>query len=226
VLLTNGGSEAIALVAAELGAGWVDDPDFALYRRYLPVLDRDAPRWRSDPHNPSGVLASASEHAGVWDEAFYPLATGEWTSGRDAIVLGSLTKVFACPGLRIGFVVADEELIAALTARQPQWSVNGLAAAALPDLLAHAELGRWADEVHRLRDELTTALAAHGLAPQPSAANYVLVPDAHGVRDGLLAHGIVVRDCASFGLADHIRIAVPDDDGRRRLQHALEGVRA
>ena len=38
VVLTNGGAEAIALVAAELGPGWVDEPDFALYRRHLPAL--------------------------------------------------------------------------------------------------------------------------------------------------------------------------------------------
>src|SRR5436190_442861 len=52
VVLTNGGSEAIALVAAELGSGWVDEPDFSLYRRHLPaallpeLLDRaDLPTW-------------------------------------------------------------------------------------------------------------------------------------------------------------------------------------
>src|SRR4051812_33488074 len=54
VLLTNGGAEAIALVAAEVGRGWVDEPDFSLYARHLPVLDREAPRFRSNPHSPSG----------------------------------------------------------------------------------------------------------------------------------------------------------------------------
>ena len=72
LLLTNGGAEAIALVAAELG-GRVDEPDFALYPR------TGGPLWRSNPHNPSGRLAQG--HADVWDEAFYPLATGRWTSG-------------------------------------------------------------------------------------------------------------------------------------------------
>ena len=57
LLLTNGGAEAIALVAAELGPGWVDEPDFSLYRRHLPAIDPDGPRWRSNPHNPTGRLA-------------------------------------------------------------------------------------------------------------------------------------------------------------------------
>ncbi len=63
------------------------------------------PRFRSNPHNPTGVLAAPDDRAGVWDEAFYPLATGRWTRGdvdRGSVVVGSLTKVLACPGLRLG----------------------------------------------------------------------------------------------------------------------------
>jgi len=232
VLVTNGGSEAIALVAAELRSGWVEGPDFSLYRRHLPELRPDAPRWRSDPNNPTGQLAPSDAVAGVWDEAFYPLATGAWTSGRadtGAVILGSLTKVLACPGLRLGFVLAPpgpagHALIERIGERQPRWAVNGLAAAVLPELLAGAELAVWAAETARLRDALDALLRAHGLAPYPSDANYLLVPDAAGLRDALAPEGVVVRDCASFGLPDHVRVAVPDDDGRSRLAAALARV--
>jgi histidinol-phosphate/aromatic aminotransferase/cobyric acid decarboxylase-like protein len=230
VVLTNGGAEAIALVAAELGAGWIDEPDFSLYRRHLPDVRPSAPRWRSDPHNPSGQLAPPDEVAAVWDEAFYPLATGRWTSGRadtGAVVLGSLTKLFACPGLRLGFVLApDAALARRIAARQPRWSVNGLAVTSLPELLALADLPRWAEEIRRLRTALELVLRSHGFRPQPSAANYVLVPGAAGLRDRLAAGGVVVRDCASFGLPDHVRIAVPSDAGRDRLAAALDGAQA
>src|SRR5205085_500529 len=66
-------------------------------------------RWRSNPNHPLGTLAAVTDRAAVWDEAFWPLATGTWTRGdadRSAIVVGSLTKVFACPGLRVGYVLA------------------------------------------------------------------------------------------------------------------------
>ncbi|MHB8664346.1 MAG: aminotransferase class I/II-fold pyridoxal phosphate-dependent enzyme [Acidimicrobiales bacterium] len=224
VLLTNGGAEAIALVAAELGSGWVAGPEFGLYSRYLPRIAADAPRWRSDPHNPSGALAAPGDTAAVWDEAFYPLATGRWTSGRadSAIVLGSLTKLFACPGLRVGFVLAEPRFVDAIRERQPQWALNGLAAAALPDILRTADLLRWAEEVARLRDALVCVLRTHGLEPRPSDANYVLVPNAAGLRDRMARQGVVIRDCSSFGLVDHVRIAVPDDAGRARVTSALE----
>jgi histidinol-phosphate/aromatic aminotransferase/cobyric acid decarboxylase-like protein len=229
LLLTNGGAEAIALVATELGRGWADPCDFGLYRRHLPRLDPGGPRFRSNPHNPTGRLAAASEQAEVWDEAFYPLATGRWSRDDDAIVVGSLTKLFACPGLRLGYVLAPENgsgtgeaMIEKLARRQPRWSVNGLAAAALLDLLATADLAAWALAVADLRKALVGLLRAHDLDPQPSDANYVLCARARGLRERLVPHGVVVRDCTSFGLPDQARVAVPDGAGLARLEAALE----
>jgi len=213
--LANGGAEAIALVAAELG-GSVVEPDFSLYPR------GGGPRWRSNPHSPSGVLAGRSETAGVWDEAFFPLATGRWTRGdEDAWVVGSLTKLLACPGLRIGYVLApDGGRAEAVRRRQPAWAVNGLVCEALPELLSAVDLPVWAVEVARLRRELVDGLLAAGLVAQPSDACWVLV-EAPGLRARLAPRGIAVRDCSSFGLPDHVRIAVPDEAGRARLLEAL-----
>lgn len=218
LLLTNGGAEAIAVVGAELG-GWVDDPDFALYPR---GDADDGPRWRSNPHNPTGRLAATDERAGVWDEAFYPLATGRWTRGdAGAVVVGSLTKLLACPGLRVGYVLApDNRLVDALRRRQPAWSVNGLAAAALPDLLETVDLPGWSSAVAMLRARLVGLLVGAGMVPEPSDANFVLVR-APGLRSRLARHAVLVRDCATFGLPDHVRIAVPDAGGLVRLEEAL-----
>lgn len=233
LLLTNGGSEAIALVAAELGRGWVDEPDFSLYRRHLGRLDPAAARFRSDPHNPTGRLAGPEDCAEVWDEAFYPLATGRWTRGDAAqggsVVVGSLTKLFACPGLRLGYVLApagDADVVGQLEARQPRWSVNALALAVLPDLLAGADLCGWAASVARARQDLVGLVRAYGLRPRPSAANFILVDGAAGLRDRLAIRGVLVRDCASFDLPDAVRIAVPAPAGLRRLSIALEEVLA
>ncbi|MGH9076303.1 MAG: aminotransferase class I/II-fold pyridoxal phosphate-dependent enzyme [Acidimicrobiales bacterium] len=224
VLLTNGGAEAIALVAAELEEGQVDDPDFSLYRRHLVRVGAGAPRWRSNPHSPSGVLAAPAERAGVWDEAFWPLATGTWTRGdaeRGSVTLGSLTKLLACPGLRAGYVIGpDEDLITRLAGRQPRWSVNSLACDALPEMLAGVDLPAWSSSVADLRDRLCQVLAGCGLAPRAAAASWVLV-EGPELRARLARRGILVRDCSSFGMAGTVRIAVPDREGLRRLAGAL-----
>ncbi|HUY22182.1 MAG TPA: aminotransferase class I/II-fold pyridoxal phosphate-dependent enzyme [Acidimicrobiales bacterium] len=220
ILLTNGGAEAIRLVADELG-GHVAEPEFSLHPREGKAL------WRSNPHNPSGILAGPDEHADVWDEAFYPLATGRWTRGDvSSVVVGSLTKLLACPGLRIGYVLAPAggaALAARCRARQPAWAVNGLAAAALPELLARVDLGAWSHAVARLREDLAGVLGRHGLDPRPSDANWVLV-DAPGLRARLAPHGVVVRDCTSFGMPDVVRIAVPPSSGLERLDAALSRI--
>lgn len=248
VVITSGGSEAIALVAAELGSGWANDPDFSLYWRYIPVMDPNGPLFRSDPNNPTGLLATSLETTGdsrdvaaceVWDEAFYPLATGKWSrlsnesvarESLTTIVLGSLTKLFACPGLRLGYVVTppdDGEVIGhpglshRIKSRQPQWSVATPSLCALPDLVAIAELEEWSNAIKSLRRELVDLLVAHRLSPRESDANFVLLDDAHGLRADLARRAVIVRDCRSFGLPGSVRIAVTDSDGLERLDDAL-----
>ncbi|MFV0524786.1 MAG: aminotransferase class I/II-fold pyridoxal phosphate-dependent enzyme [Acidimicrobiales bacterium] len=214
LLVTNGGAEAIALVAAELGGGPWTEPDFGLYPR-----SGDGPRWRSDPHSPSGALAPRGLDAQIWDEAFYPLSTGAWTAGRPGVTVGSLTKTFACPGLRLGYVVADD--VTRFARRQPHWSVGALALAALVDLVEAADLGAWSTAVVDARAELVAALTTRGFAVTAADAPWVLV-DRPGLRARLAPHGVLVRDCASFGLPGVARIAVPGPDGLRRLTTALD----
>lgn len=226
LVITAGGAHAIALVADHLGAGWVEEPEFSLYRRHLTRLDAAAPRWRSDPRSPWGTLAGAGEEAGVWDEAFLPLSAGVWTRARPGWAVGSLTKAFACPGLRLGYALApDAAAAAALRRSRPVWAVGSLACAVLPDLLAMADPPGWTAAVARGRAELVAVLEAHGWRPRAGDAPWVLVPGADGLRDALARQGVVVRDCRSFGLPDHVRMAVPDAAGLERVDAALTAVR-
>ena len=228
LLLTNGASEAIALVAAQLGAAAVVEPEFSLWRRHLASVDPFAPRVRSNPNNPTGRLASSYETAGAWDEAFYQLATGEWTRGdtsKGAFVVGSLTKLFACPGLRLGYVIApSEEQFEELSVRQPAWSVGSVAAAALPDLLDRADLFNWAKGIAVLRQQLVGVLRMAGLQVEAADAPWVLIRQGGWLRGALARSGIVVRDCTSFGMRDMVRIAVPGPGGLERLALALRQI--
>jgi len=223
VVLTNGGAEAIALVAAAFPAGSVDQPEFGLYEQHLTSLDDPSRRWASNPNNPTGRLAVPSARAFVWDEAHYVLATGQW-SRRDehAIVIGSLTKAFACPGLRIGYLVApDPPTAEQLRRRQPAWSLNSIAAEVVPSLLDRVDVATWPAQIGELRADLERVLRAHDFEPLPSDAPWVLVPNSRGLRRALIDHHVLVRDCTSFGLPGFTRIAVPDAEGLGRLSQAL-----
>jgi threonine-phosphate decarboxylase len=210
LVLTNGGAEAIALVAAEVRRGAIVEPEFSLYRRHLETVTPTAGRWRSNPANPLGRLALPSDTAAVWDEAFYPLATGAWTRGdSESWRLGSLTKLWACPGLRLGYVIAPTAVAArAIAARQPRWAVSSLALALVDPLLHATELTEWATSIARLRDHFARELGSLGFAVTSTDANWVLV-SAHDLREALIPQGIVVRDCTSFGLPNAYRVALP-----------------
>lgn len=226
LVLTNGGSEAISLVADLMPRGEVGDPEFSLYRRHLREVASGAPRWRSNPHSPSGRLAAPEAEAAVWDEAYWPLATGSWTRGdhlSGSVVVGSLTKLYACPGLRLGYVLAPDPTIAGeLRSRRPEWSVGSLALDVMADLLARADdLADLARRVADARGALGALLAARGWQVDAADAPWVLVRDAAGLRDHLARRAIVVRDCASFGLPGTVRIAIPDAAGLEALAYAM-----
>ncbi len=214
LVLTNGGSEAIALVAAEIGGQVRAEPDFGLYPR-----GADGPVWRSDPHSPSGRLAAPGDHADVWDEAFLPMAAGRWTAHRPGVAVGSLTKAFACPGLRLGYVISDDA--EALRQRQPRWSVGSLALAVLPELLELADPPGWTAAIATARARLCDELVGRGLEIDVHDAPWVLVRSP-GLRERLIPHGVLVRDCASFDMRGVARVAVPDDAGCERLLRALD----
>ncbi len=224
LVLTNGGAEAIALLAAEHPCGWADSFDFSLYRRHLTEVDPSGLRWQSDPHNPTGRLRDEHDRSDVRDEAFYAIATGTWTRGdHDVLVVGSLTKVFACPGLRLGYVVArDRDEARRIRDRRPAWSVNALAVALVEELLRVADLVRWRDEIATRRADLVAILARHDITCEPSDANYLWLPHARGLRDRLAPRGVLVRSGASFGFPDAVRIAVPSPAGLTRLEVALD----
>ncbi|NNN22237.1 MAG: aminotransferase class I/II-fold pyridoxal phosphate-dependent enzyme [Acidimicrobiales bacterium] len=226
LILTNGGSEAISLVASLKPEGQVIEPEFSLYRHHLKTVGASFPIWRSNPSNPLGKLLDNSEKADVYDEAFYQLATGTWSRGafeKDAFTLGSLTKLFACPGLRMGYIIApDENLANTLRNIQSKWSVGSLALSLIPDLieLASKEMKIWARGIEELRDDLVALFCSFGFIPYDSDANYIVVPGVRHLIGPLSDKGIFVRDAKSFGL-DAIRVAVANKESQKRLETAL-----
>lgn len=145
------------------------------------------------------------------------------------LVIRSFTKIFACPGLRLGYIVGGVE---PLRQRQPAWSVSRLAQVAGEAMLretAYLEFTR--RFVRECRDELVTGLKKIlGVTVFPSAANFILlrVPQAGERARRLLDRGIEVRLCDSFtGLApdQYIRVAVRKRSENQRLLEALDATR-
>ena len=201
-----------------------------------------------NPNNPTGAmlasqelhrLANAAESVGsllVVDEAYINLAERHAEADvvalaarhRSIIALRSMTKDYALTALRLGYAVASPPVIARLAALQPDWSVNGLAQAAGVVALADVEyLPRARAAVAASLRCVVDGLETLGIRCYPAAANFVLaqVGDAGDLRDRLARRGLFVRDCASFGLPDCIRIGLRPVEDCRRLTDAIAEVR-
>jgi histidinol-phosphate/aromatic aminotransferase/cobyric acid decarboxylase-like protein/adenosyl cobinamide kinase/adenosyl cobinamide phosphate guanylyltransferase len=198
-----------------------------------------------NPASPSGTLDPAPALLAlrrpgrtiVVDEAFMDLVPGEpaTLAGErldDVIVVRSLTKSMAIPGLRAGYALAAPVLAERLRAVRPPWSVNALALTALAEVARRPEaLAGAAARADAERRDLAERLAAMpGLRTWPSAANYCLVEvaDGPGVVAALRERGIAVRPAGTFpGLGDnHLRIAARAPAANERLASALAEVLA
>ncbi len=144
------------------------------------------------------------------------------------LIVRSLTKEYALAGLRLGYALAAPTVIEAMRRVQPPWSVNALAQTAGAAALADpTHLHKTLAALRLAKEELVAGLEHGGWRPLPSETHFMLVRvgDGAALRRRLLAHGLLVRDCASFGLPAYIRIATRKPEENHRLLNALEQFR-
>jgi len=200
----------------------------------------------ANPGNPSGdllprddlldlVAQFPDELTILVDEAFIDFlpehSVIDQVVGRENLyVLRSMTKFYAIPGLRLGYLAGPEDGIARLAAGKEPWTLSTPALAAGIACLAEASFARRTiATVAEWRSALAGGLEALGLKVYPGVANYLLVripsgqPSAFDISAGLRRKGILVRDCGNFdGLGgDVLRLAVRTPEENERLLRAL-----
>ncbi|MBN1102599.1 MAG: threonine-phosphate decarboxylase [Deltaproteobacteria bacterium] len=210
------------------------------------LKDADA-LWLGNPNNPTGTLLPREtvreisrrfpEKWIIVDEAFMPfVAEAKDVSllraprPKNILVVHSLTKFYALAGIRIGGVVASEEVVQELKRFKEPWTVNGVAERIAPLLL---ECGDYEEKtlsfIAVARERLRARLRQiEGLVPFNGHANFILSrwSKAKGLDDllgYLLSQGIYVRDCRNFpGLGERwFRVAVRTDEENDFLVSAM-----
>jgi len=188
-----------------------------------------------NPNNPTGRLIPGGELAAfcrrhpdtrfIIDESYLPFVTDaekESLCGAElanVIVLMSISKIFRIPGLRIGFMVAAPQTVAAFSPAIWPWSVNSLAQRAVHYISEHPDAMRdFVLETRRrlghVRETVRGLMAkCPGFKVYPACASFMLVRLPDGLSAGeawatLAAERILIRDCSNFhGLSDRfIRI--------------------
>lgn len=157
LLLCNGASEAIYLLAQCFNrhSSHIVTPTFCEYElaslanqhslSFSPALADSQVLWLCNPNNPDGKEWSPStlrqwlsEHPKQWlvvDESYGyqrpELSMLPWLNQHpNLIVINSLTKAFAIPALRLGYLAAPTHIISKVAQLQPPWPVNSMALAA------------------------------------------------------------------------------------------------
>lgn len=198
-----------------------------------------------NPNNPTGLCLDsgkirklAAEHPEtlfIVDEAFADFVQGLDRLVRNrpdnVLVLCSLTKFYAIPGMRVGFAAGAPGLTSRLKQLMPPWSVNTFAQAIGEAALADESYARHTREfINKERERLSTALRSiPGLKVYPGSANFLLVKversgtDAGKIAHQLLTDGLAVRVCDNFQGLDNrfFRVAVRTGTENARLCEAL-----
>jgi len=204
---------------------------------------RPAITYLAYPNNPSAnlwddaamlaVVEAAGQAGGlvVIDEAYQPFAAKSWLDQLPrhchVLLLRTLSK-FGLAGVRPGYLVGPQALVAEINKVRPPYNVSVLNCEAALFALEHADVFEaQAREIRAQRAMLMQALAKlPGVRVFPSEANMILlrVPQAQKTFDGLVAHGVLVKNVSKMHslLNNCLRLTVGTAPENRQLLDALE----
>jgi histidinol-phosphate aminotransferase len=203
------------------------------------------------PNNPTGTINTRAEldrfldqvpgHVlPVVDQAYfeyiddpdYPDAIEEYfKKGARVVVLRTFSKIYGLAGLRVGYGIAAEDVVAEIGKVRRAFDVSTAAqVAAVASLGDEAELARRRGECARERGRVVELLTGVGFdVAGPAVANFVYAEtgsDARAVFDALLREGVIVRPLHGFGSETAIRVTIGTADENDFLAAALEKVTA
>jgi threonine-phosphate decarboxylase len=201
-------------------------------------------------NNPTGRLIPRSDLEAICqahpqtifviDESYLPFipdAENETFLDRplpNVVVLHSMSKIYRIPGLRLGFIVGPENIVAKLQRYQLPWSVNALAQTAAGFLFDEKHAA--ADFVRKTRTYVSAEMVAfreslHGherLKIYPSTTTFLLIKLPASLRAGQVCDifsrkKILLRNCDNFhGLSDRfIRISLKHTHTNQRVAKEL-----
>ena len=199
-----------------------------------------------NPNNPTGVAYSPDYLGHIFervdrkthwfiDESFIDFSAKgsclEMMLARDLpmVLLRSMTKFYALPGLRVGYAVGREDIIDALADEQMPWAVNHLALSVIDTLLSERKFSEHSkafikNERRRVFLELSKI---KGIKVYPSSANFHLCAlksgTAAALNEGLNLCGINIRTCEDFAGLDekYFRVAIRKREENDKLISVL-----
>lgn len=172
----------------------------------------------ANPNNPVGNLISRERLIGllqycesrgiyvVLDECFIEFCGKRFSMISEIekfphlILVRAFTKIFAIPGVRLGYLVCKSKPVLAKIARQlPEWNLScfaqeaGCICAKQPEFIMKTKI-----LIKKEREFMEEELGRKGFRIFPSMANFILIHSEEALYERLLEKGILIRDCSNF----------------------------
>ena len=191
------------------------------------------PTGRAEPSDTVERVASVAPGLVVVDEAYGQFSS--WTAlglrgpaQPGLVVTRTFSKTWALAGARLGYLVADPGVVEACEAVALPYHLS--AQTQLAGLLALRHVREMETRVARITEERGGVAAALNELPVdswPSDANFILFRprerDADGVWRSLLAHSVLIRNCASWeGLKGCLRVTIGTPEENNRFLQGLK----
>lgn len=223
-------------------------PNFELnIDELFPSLSSADALFLCNPNNPTGIQYPVSTVISIiqecekqncfviLDEAFYDFLVNYESffpyinRFTNLIIIRSMTKMFGIPGLRLGYLVAPQNIIAEISKSQPHWSINTIALLAGELCLQNEEfINETRSFISEERERLETFFKKNNFVSTSSQVNFYLLRDSYlkeqnNLFEFLLLKGIIPRHTFNFpGLEGKwLRFAIKSKEENSKLMEVL-----
>jgi L-threonine-O-3-phosphate decarboxylase len=228
-----------------------EDRNFEIFEDFLDYINEKIDIvFLCNPNNPTGIVVNRNLLENilekclktntyfVLDESFIDFLSNskdcslvdKINSHKNLIILKSFTKIFAMPGIRLGYCISsDQDLILNLKKNGPPWNISTTAErCGLAALKEDGYVENTIEYINNQRKYLNDELKKMGLVVYPSKVNYLLfkLEPKIDLKEILEKEGILIRSCRNYkGLDENFyRVAVKKEEYNKILIEKIKGV--
>jgi len=252
VFISGAQSFAMAKISAKLMGGSFKEIPEANYRHNLDAIKNAIDKqtkivYIDNPCNPLGTKLSRQEIGEfvnsvpdgiliILDEAYYEFVKDEdfphsidfIKQGKNVLILRTFSKIYGLAGLRVGYGISSENIIATINKTRLPFSVNRLAQVGALAALEDNEHIRKTLEINKegkkyLQDEF----ARMGIFYIPSLTNFITIKtklDGKKLFTELQKRGVIVRPLANYGMPEFVRITIGTMKQNQRFVKTLKQI--
>ncbi len=198
----------------------------------------------ANPNNPTGTMVTAEETAQfmaqvpenvlvVFDEAYYEYVTSPdyphtlpyVMEERNFIITRTFSKIYGLAGLRVGYGIAPPSVIATMNPVRQPFNCNAVGQAAARAALKDTD---YVKQSQKLNAEgkvfLYDAFDKLGLRYIKTEGNFIMVfvnQPGTDLADAMMKNGVIIRQMASYGYPDAIRVTIGKQRENERFLEVL-----